>query len=82
MPFVKVFERDEAQGRLKEVYEDLIAWRSGCLPPPFKGIGLNPEAVLAVKQLNLACSFGASSLGVRREEMLVTFISRLNECDY
>jgi hypothetical protein len=82
MPFVKVYERDEAQGRLKEVYDDLIAWRNGRLPPPFKGIGLNPEAVLAVKQLNVACSFGASSLGVRREEMLATFISRLNECDY
>jgi hypothetical protein len=82
MPFVEVYERDEAQGRLKEVYEELIAWRNGRLPPPLKGIGLNPDAALALKQRNVACSFGASTLGVRREEMLATFIPRLNDCDY
>ena len=82
MPFVKVYERDEAQGRLKEVYEHIVAAYNGRLPPPFKGIGLNPEAVLAVRQLNVACSFGASTLGKRREEMIATFVSRLNDCDY
>ena len=82
MPFVKVYEREEAQGRLKEIYEHIISTNNGRLPPPFKAIGLNPEAVLAVRQLNTACSFGASTLGRRREEMLATFVSRLNDCDY
>lgn len=82
MTFIGMIDRDQAQGRLNEVYEEIVAWRNGRLPPPFKGISLNAEAVAAVKQLNSAVTFGASTLGARREEMLGTFISTINDCDY
>ncbi len=82
MPFVHMIEKDDAEGRIKEVYDEILAWRNGRLPPPFKGVSLNPEAVVAIKQLNQAVTFGASTLGTRREEMLATQISLLNECDY
>jgi len=82
MPFIKMIEKDEAEGALKPIYEEILAGRGGRLPPPFKGISLNPDAVAAVKNLNAAITFGNSTLGTRREEMLSTMVSTLNDCDY
>ena len=45
-------------------------------------MSLNPEAIKAVMHLNAALTFGASTLGRRREEMIATWVSRVNECDY
>ncbi len=82
MSFVKTYELEEAQGKLAEVYADLTKSRKGRLPGAYKSMSLNLEALLAVKHLNETLSFGASTLGRRREEMIATVVSAMNDCDY
>ena len=45
-------------------------------------MGLRPEALLGVWQMNMGITFGASTLGRTREEMLATSVSALNRCHY
>ncbi|HET7543384.1 MAG TPA: carboxymuconolactone decarboxylase family protein [Polyangiaceae bacterium] len=57
-------------------------WRSrGERVPPVVGVlKRNPRAFSAVLGLNYAVAFGASSLGRRREELIATWVSALNDC--
>lgn len=80
--FVKTYELEEAEGELAEIYADLTKSRNGRLPGALKSMSLNPEALLAVMRLNNTITFGASSLGRRREEMIATVVSAMNDCDY
>ena len=41
-----------------------------------------PKALQAVMQANMAVSFGGSTLGRRREELIATSVSALNDCFY
>jgi hypothetical protein len=41
-----------------------------------------PRTLRAVIQMNNAVTFGGSSLGPRREELLSTAVSALNDCFY
>ncbi len=42
----------------------------------------SPKALRAVLQMNAAVTFGGSSLGRRREELVATAVSALNDCFY
>ncbi len=42
----------------------------------------NPRALRAVMQMNQAVTFGGSSLGRRREELISSTVSALNDCFY
>jgi hypothetical protein len=42
----------------------------------------NPSAMRAALQLNQAVAFGNSVLGTRREELIATTVSALNDCFY
>ena len=42
----------------------------------------NPRALRAVMQMNSAVTFGGSSLGRMREELVATTVSALNDCFY
>ena len=82
MSFIREIEPDAAEGALKEVYERLMAARNGRLPPVMKILELKPELLNRLEKLNSTISFGGSSLGRRREEMIATMVSALNECHY
>jgi hypothetical protein len=41
-----------------------------------------PKTLRAVLQMNQAVTFGGSSLGRRREELIATTVSALNDCFY
>ena len=82
MSFIREIEPDAAEGALKEVYERIMTSRNGRLPPVMKVLGLKPELLDRLEQLNSTISFGGSSLGRRREEMIATLVSALNECHY
>lgn len=81
MPFIRTIEREEATGPLQELYEDVIRER-GRLPWPYKAASLHPAAVEAIRNLNQTISFGGSTLGRRKEELIATVVSRVNDCDY
>ena len=70
---------DDATAELERLTEP---WRSrGERVPPVMGVlKRNPRAFEAVLDLNYAVAFGASSLGRRREELIATWVSALNDC--
>jgi alkylhydroperoxidase family enzyme len=84
MTWVKTFAEKEAPGRLTEVYAEVMqhALGGGRVPNIMKCMGLRPEALLGVWRLNMSITFGASTLGRVREEMIATAVSALNHCHY
>jgi hypothetical protein len=80
MPWIKVPE-DEATPELKRV---TAAYRKEGRPvPPIMAIlKPSPRALRGVAQMNSAVTFGGSSLGRRREELISTAVSALNDCFY
>jgi alkylhydroperoxidase family enzyme len=84
MAWVRTFDESEAAGRLADVYAELkkASLARGRVPNIMKCMGLRPEALMGVWQLNMAITFGASTLGRRREEMIATAVSALNHCHY
>ncbi len=52
------------------------------VPNVIKCLGLRPEAMNSVWRLGMGITFGASTLGRVREEMIATAVSALNHCHY
>jgi len=84
MAWIRTFDESEATGRLADVYAELRKTRlaGGRVPNIMKCMGLRPEALMGVWRLNMAITFGASTLGRRREEMIATAVSASNHCHY
>ena len=82
MSHIHVVPKDEATGDLKRIYADLIANSGGRLPPVLQLLSLHPQALERLTALNQAVTFGGSTLGRRREEMLATAVSAWNDCHY
>ena len=84
MTWVKTFAENEATGQLAEVYEELMKHPLGAgrVPNVMKCMGLRPEALINVWRMNMGITFGASTLGRAREEMIATAVSALNHCHY
>ena len=84
MAWVKTFAENEATGRLAEVYKEVMdhPLGAGRVPNVINSMGLRPEALLSVWRMNMGITFGASTLGRKREEMIATAVSALNHCHY
>jgi hypothetical protein len=84
MAWVRTFDESQASGRVAEVYAELLKapLAGGRVPNIMKCMGLRPEALTGVWRLNMAITFGASTLGRRREEMIATAVLALNHCHY
>ena len=84
MAWVRTFDESEATGPLAEVYAELkkVPLMGGRVPNLMKCMSLRPQALMGVWGLNMAVTFGASTLGRRREEMIATAVSALNHCHY
>ncbi len=59
-------------------------WRKQQLPVPavVAVMKQNPAALRGVLAMNSAVTFGGSSLGQRREELIASSVSALNDCFY
>ena len=55
---------------------------TGGVPSVVAAMKPSPKALKAVLRMNTAVTFGGSSLGQRREEMIATSVSALNHCFY
>ncbi len=55
---------------------------AGGVPSVVAAMKPSPKALTAVLRMNSAVTFGGSSLGRRREEMIATSVSALNQCFY
>ncbi len=82
MPYIKIIAKDEAEGRVKEVYAQLMDTFNGRLPPVLQALSLHPDAMAALTGLNRSITFGGSTLTRVQEEMIATVTAVINACDY
>lgn len=79
MSFIEEVDKKDAKGLLKEVYDEIIE-NMGRLPSVLSVMSLNPEVLKGLRHVNK--SIRSSTLGKRKEEIISTYISRLNDCHY
>jgi len=81
MPFIEVVDYENAQGRLKEIYESLLHKR-GKLARVHTVQSLNPESIVLHMDLYVHIMFGKSPLRRYQREMLGMVVSKYNKCEY
>jgi len=81
MARIKVVEPDNADGRLKEIYEDIVKKR-GKLAEVHKIQSLRPESIVNHMDLYMEIMFTRSDLSRAEREMMAVVVSVGNECEY
>jgi len=81
MAFIKTIEQNEATGRLKEIYDDLIQKR-GQLAEVHKIQSLRPESIIKHIDLYMEIMFAKSELSRAEREMMAVITSVSNNCHY
>jgi uncharacterized peroxidase-related enzyme len=81
MPRIKVISHRESTGRLKEIYDDLVAKR-GKLADVHTIQSLRPESIVKHIDLYMEIMFSKSELSRAEREMIAVIVSRANECRY
>jgi uncharacterized peroxidase-related enzyme len=81
MPRIKVIPHEEATGRLKEIYDDIVQSR-GKLAEVHKIQSLHPESIVKHMDLYMEIMYSKSSLTRAEREMIAVVVSRANECTY
>ncbi len=81
MAWICTVDESKAEGLLKENYEILKKSR-GDIPNVHKVHSIKPELMAAYREFGSAVTFGATSLGREREEILAVVISALLGCKY
>jgi uncharacterized peroxidase-related enzyme len=81
MAWIRVIDEPEAQGGLKECYDEIKKAR-GKVANIMKVHSLQPEAMLAHLNFYKTIMFGLSGLSRRQRELLATVVSALNGCAY
>lgn len=81
MALIDVIEYESAEGRLKEIYDDLIKKR-GKLADVHTIQSLNPKTIVSHMDLYLDVMFGTSPLSRPQREMIAVIVSIANSCMY
>ena len=81
MSWIEEIEVDAAEGKLAEIYADLIAKR-GKVGNILKVHSLNPSAMSDHVNLYMTLMFGKSGLSRREREAIAVVVSASNECAY
>jgi uncharacterized peroxidase-related enzyme len=81
MAFIDVIPYEQATGRLKEVYDQIIAKRKK-LAAVHMVQSLNPESIMAHMELYLSVMFAQSPLTRSQREMIAVVVSAANGCEY
>lgn len=81
MPRIKVIQHNEAEGRLNEIYNQLVKSR-GKLADVHKIQSLRPESILAHMSLYMEIMYSRSELSRAEREMIGTVVSVANGCKY
>lgn len=81
MPNITVIPYEEATGKLKHIYEDLIEKR-GKLAAVHTIQSLNPDSIIAHMELYMTVMFNHSPLSRAQREMLAVVVSAANNCGY
>ncbi|MGJ3234873.1 peroxidase-related enzyme [Marivirga sp.] len=81
MSRIKVIEPHEAEGRLKEIYNDLEKSR-GQIAEVHKIQSLRPESIVKHMDLYMEIMFSKSELSRAKREMIAVVVSMANDCRY
>ncbi|PKP51493.1 MAG: peroxidase [Bacteroidetes bacterium HGW-Bacteroidetes-1] len=81
MSRIKVISHQEATGRLKEIYDELIVKR-GKLAEVHTIQSLRPESIVKHIDLYLEIMFSKSDLSRAEREMMAVVVSKTNGCNY
>lgn len=81
MPLIHVIQPEDAEGKLKKIYEDLSKSR-GKVAEVHKIQSLNPESIIRHMDLYMTLMFGKSPLKRYQREMIAVVVSRANDCGY
>lgn len=81
MAWIKTIDESEAAGDVKRQYEEATRVR-GYVPNIRKIYSIKPELMKSYFDFSRAVTFGSTSLGRAREEMLAVTISSLLKCRY
>lgn len=81
MSWIDEVEVDDADGRLAEIYAELVKKR-GKVANILKVHSLNPEAMGNHLDLYMTLMFGSSGLSRAEREAIAVVVSATNECDY
>lgn len=81
MSNIKVIQPEEATGRLKEIYAELIDKR-GQLAEVHKIQSIRPESIVKHIDLYLEIMFSKSELSRAEREMMAVVVSSCNNCEY
>lgn len=81
MPHIEIIDYKNAEGRLKEIYDDILQKR-GKLADVHKIQSLNPETIVAHMDLYMSIMFSQSPLSRAQREMIAVMVSVANNCEY
>lgn len=81
MAFIDVIQHNQAEGELKEIYDNLVETR-GKLAEVHKIQSLNPKSIVNHMDLYLTIMFGKSPLKRVQREMIAVVVSKANDCEY
>jgi uncharacterized peroxidase-related enzyme len=81
MPFIKVIDQNEAEGKLKEIYDEIISTR-GKLSNIMSIHSLIPDSMIKHMDLYKTLMFSKSNLSRVLKEMIAVVVSKANKCDY
>jgi len=81
MTYIKVIQHNEAEGALKEIYDNLVETR-GQLAEVHKIQSLNPKSIVNHMDLYMTIMFGKSPLKRYQREMIAVIVSVSNNCEY
>jgi uncharacterized peroxidase-related enzyme len=81
MTRIKVIQQGEADGRLKEIYSEIIRKR-GKLAEVHKIQSLRPESIVSHMDLYMEIMYSRSDLTRAEREMMAVVVSAINNCEY
>lgn len=81
MPHIEIIQPEQAEGFLKEVYDDLIKSR-GKVAEVHKIQSLNPKSIVNHMDLYMTIMYGRSPLKRLQREMMAVVVSKANNCKY
>lgn len=81
MAYIEVVSHEDADGELKEIYDNLIKTR-GKLADVHMVQSLNPQTIVNHIDLYMSIMFGKSPLKRMHREMMAVVVSKANDCDY
>ncbi len=81
MSWIKEINEENAEGKLKELYE-AIGSKRGKLSNIMKVHSLNPEAMEGHLDLYMTLMYNSTSLTREESELIGVVVSRTNNCDY